>query len=56
MLYSFSMLFDWSTFFCMLLEHILFSMTPLSFCNNKRREISLNFGVFIFAGWMACFA
>jgi nitrate reductase gamma subunit len=57
MLYSFySMLFDWSIFFYMLLEHILFFMTPLSFCRNTRREISLNFGVFIFGGWMACFA
>jgi hypothetical protein len=46
-----------STFFSMLLEHILFfSMTPLSFCKNTRREISLNFGAFIFGGWMACFA
>jgi hypothetical protein len=54
----FSMLFDWSTFFSMLLEHILsfFSMTLLSFCKITRREISLNFGVFIFGGWMACFA
>jgi hypothetical protein len=25
----------------MLLEHLLFSMTPLSFCKNTRREISL---------------
>jgi hypothetical protein len=40
--------------FFMLLEHILFSMTPLSFCKITRREISLNFGVFIFGGWMAC--
>jgi hypothetical protein len=49
----FPMLFDWSTFFSMLLEH--FSMTPLSFCKITRREISLDFGVFIFGGWMACF-
>jgi hypothetical protein len=41
--------------FYMLLEHILslflfFSMTPLSFCKITRREISLDFGVFIFGG------
>jgi hypothetical protein len=35
----------------MLLEHIVFSMTPLSFCNIKRKEISLDFGVFIYL-WM----
>jgi hypothetical protein len=41
----------------MLLEHILFfSMTPLSFCKITRREISLDFRVFSFGGWMACFA
>jgi hypothetical protein len=42
----------------MLLEHILslVSMTPLSFCKKTRREISLDFRVFIFGGWMACFA
>jgi hypothetical protein len=60
MLHSFfSILFDWSIFFyfSMLLEHILFfAMTPLSFCKITRREISLNFGVFISGGWMACFA
>jgi hypothetical protein len=33
-----------------------FLMTPLSFCNITRREISLNIGVFIFGGWMACVA
>jgi hypothetical protein len=33
-----------------------FSMTPLSFCKITRREISLYFGVFIFDGWMTCFA
>jgi hypothetical protein len=44
-------------FFPMLLEHILlFFYDPLSFCNITRREISLNFGVFIFGGWMKCFA
>jgi hypothetical protein len=41
----------------MLLEHIpFFPMTPLSFCKITRREIFLDFGVFIFGGWMACFA
>jgi hypothetical protein len=52
----FSMLFDWSTFFLCFLSIYLFSITPLSFCNTTRREISLNFGVFIFGGWVACFA
>jgi hypothetical protein len=42
--------------FSMLLEHILFSMTPLSFCKITRKEIYLDFGIFIFGGWMACFA
>jgi hypothetical protein len=37
----------------MLLEHILFSMTLSPFA---RREISLELGVLIFGGWMACFA
>jgi hypothetical protein len=43
----FSMLFDYSTYiFYILFEHILFfffffSMTPLAFCKNTRREISL---------------
>jgi hypothetical protein len=31
------------------------SMNPLSFCKNTRRQISLDFEVFIFGGWMACF-
>jgi hypothetical protein len=36
----------------MLLENIpLFLMIPLSFCKNTRREISFDFGVFIF-WWM----
>jgi hypothetical protein len=47
-------------FFSMLLEHILlffFFRWPLSpFCKITRREISLDFRVFIFGGWMACFA
>jgi hypothetical protein len=59
MFHFFSMLFDWSTFFSMLLEHIVFfpffSMTPLSFCKITRTELSLDFGVYIFGGWMACF-
>jgi hypothetical protein len=50
MLHFFSMLFDWSTFFSMPLEHILFSISPLSFCMITRKEIFLNFGVFIFGG------
>jgi hypothetical protein len=54
-----------SLFYALWLEHIYFShaswaytffwMTPLSFCKNTRREIPLDFGVFIFGGWMACF-
>jgi hypothetical protein len=40
----------------MLLEHIIFSVAPLSFCKNIRKEISLELGVFIFGGWIACFA
>jgi hypothetical protein len=49
--FFFSMLFDWSTFFSMLLKHILFvSMIPISFCKITRREIYLDFGVFIFGG------
>jgi hypothetical protein len=57
--FFFSMLFDLSTVFSMLLEHILFfSMTPLSFCKNTRREISLElWSIYLFvSGWMACFA
>jgi hypothetical protein len=56
MLYSFFYSLWLEHIFSMLLEHILFSMTPLSFRKNTRREISLNFGVFIVGGWMACFA
>jgi hypothetical protein len=41
-------------FLCFL--SIYFFMTPLSLCKITRREISLNLGVFIFDGWMACFA
>jgi hypothetical protein len=48
----FSMLFDWRTFFLCLLSIYFFSMTPLSFLKNTRREISLYFGRFIFLdGW-----
>jgi hypothetical protein len=49
-------------FYAIWLEHIFFyafwtytffSMTPLSFCKITKREISLDFGVFIFLvdGW-----
>jgi hypothetical protein len=31
------------------------TMTPLYFCNNIIRGISLDVGVFIFGGWMAYF-
>jgi hypothetical protein len=41
---------------CFLSIYSFFSMTPPSFCKITRREISLDFGVFIFSGWMACFA
>jgi hypothetical protein len=50
--FSFYMLCDWSTFFLPLLfEHILFSMTPLSFCKNTRKEISLELWS-IYFWWM----
>jgi hypothetical protein len=49
----FSMLFDWNTFFSMLLEHILsfFSMIPLSFLQEyKKRNL---FGLWsIYIWWM----
>jgi hypothetical protein len=56
--FLFFMLFDWSTnFFLYFLSiYSFFSMTRLSYCKITRREISYNFGVFIFGGWMACFA
>jgi hypothetical protein len=46
------MLFDWSTFFYASLS-IFFNDHSLLFA---RREITLELGVFIFGGWMACFA
>jgi hypothetical protein len=54
----FSILFDWSTYFfvCFLSIYSFFSMTALSFRKITRRKISLDLGVFIFGGWMACFA
>jgi hypothetical protein len=43
--FLFPMLFDWGTyiyiFLCFLSIYFFFSMTPLSFCKNRRREISL---------------
>jgi hypothetical protein len=40
----------------MLLEHILFFNDSSLLLQEYKREISLNFGVFIFVGWMACFS
>jgi hypothetical protein len=60
----FPMLFDWSTYiFSMLLEHILylffsflFSMALFPFARIQEEKSLWTFGVFIFGGWMACFA
>jgi hypothetical protein len=51
------MLFDWSTFFSMFLEHILslFFNDPSLLLQDYKKRISLELGVFIFGGWMACF-
>jgi hypothetical protein len=53
MLHSFFMLFDCSTYiFSKLHEHILFFNDPSVLCKITRREISLDFGVFILVdGW-----
>jgi hypothetical protein len=51
------MLFDWSKFLYASLSiyfSLSFSMTSLS--PFARRQTSLELGVFIFGGWMTCFA
>jgi hypothetical protein len=54
----FSMRFDQSIYiFSMLLEHILpFFYDPSLLLQDYKKRNLFNFGVFIFGGWMACFA
>jgi hypothetical protein len=55
----FSVLFDRSIyiFFPMLLEHILFfSNDPSLFLQDYKERNLFYFGLFIFCGWMTCFA
>jgi hypothetical protein len=53
----FPMLFDWSKFlYASLSIYFSLSFSMISLSPFARRQTSLELGVFIFGGWMTCFA
>jgi hypothetical protein len=56
MLHSFFLCSLIGAHFSMLLEHILFSGDLSLLLQDYKKRNILYFGVFIFGGWMACFA